>query len=123
MFKNKKIALAISLTLTMVVALAGCGSKSSSVDASKKEQVIKIGTSGGYFPFTFMNEKDELTGFEIDVWNEIGKRIGYKPEFASGKFSGLFGMLDLGKIDTISNQISITQQRKEKYLFRCSSNS
>lgn len=84
-------------------------------EGSKKE-VIRVGTSGGYFPFTY-TENDELKGFDIDVWNEIGKRLGKEVEFKQAKFSGLFGMLDTGKIDTISNQITITDKRLEKYDF------
>lgn len=72
--------------------------------------------SGRYFPFTFVKQ-DELQGFEVDVWNEIGKRNDYKVEFVTANFSGLLGLLETGRIDTISNQITITDARKAKYLF------
>ncbi|MGB6127214.1 MAG: amino acid ABC transporter substrate-binding protein [Psychrilyobacter sp.] len=81
-----------------------------------QKEVIRVGTSGGYYPFTY-TENDELKGFDIDVWNEIGKRTGKDIEFKQAKFSGLFGMLDIGKIDTVSNQITITDKRLEKYNF------
>lgn len=88
----------------------GCGKE------EVKKEAIRIGTSGGYYPFTY-TENDELKGFDIDVWNEIGRRVEKEVEFKTAKFSGLFGMLDTGKIDTISNQITITDKRKEKYIF------
>jgi len=88
----------------------GCGKEEIKKDA------IRIGTSGGYYPFTY-TENDELKGFDIDVWNEIGRRVEKEVEFKTAKFSGLFGMLDTGKIDTISNQITITDKRREKYVF------
>ncbi len=53
----------------------------------------------------------------MDVWNEIGKRNDYKMEFVTANFSGLFWLLVTGRIDTISNQITITDARKAKYLF------
>lgn len=77
---------------------------------------VKVGMSGRYFPFTFV-EKDQLQGFEVDLWNEIGKRNDYDVEFVTANFSGLFGLLETGRIDTISNQITITDERKAKYLF------
>ncbi|KDM92034.1 amino acid ABC transporter substrate-binding protein [Photobacterium galatheae] len=77
---------------------------------------VKVGMSGRYFPFTFVKQ-DQLQGFEVDVWNEIGKRNDYKVEFVTANFSGLFGLLETGRIDTISNQITITDERKAKYLF------
>ncbi len=83
---------------------------------AKADDVIKVGMSGRYFPFTFV-KKDVLQGFEVDVWNEIGKRTNSKVEFVTSNFSGLFGMLEAGHIDTISNQITITPARLEKYNF------
>jgi len=114
MFFGKKHLLVISIVLALILVIVGCSSKPSEEVGNNN---IKIGTSGGYRPFTFMNEEGKLDGFEIDVWNEIGKRIGYEVEYDTAEFSGLFGMLDTGKINTIANQITITEQRKEKYLF------
>ncbi|PSW07950.1 amino acid ABC transporter substrate-binding protein [Photobacterium rosenbergii] len=77
---------------------------------------VKVGMSGRYFPFTFVKQ-DQLQGFEVDLWNEIGKRNDYNVEFVTANFSGLFGLLETGRIDTISNQITMTEERKGKYLF------
>ncbi|WP_407333420.1 amino acid ABC transporter substrate-binding protein [Enterovibrio sp. 27052020O] len=84
--------------------------------ASLAQDDVKVGMSGRYFPFTFV-KLDELQGFEIDVWNEIGKRADYNVEFVTSSFSGLFGMLEAGHIDTISNQITMTEARTAKYAF------
>jgi putative amino-acid transport system substrate-binding protein len=77
---------------------------------------VKVGMSGRYFPFTFV-KLDQLQGFEVDLWDEIGKRNGYNVEYVTASFSGLFGLLDTGRIDTISNQITITPERQAKFLF------
>ncbi|WP_417616589.1 amino acid ABC transporter substrate-binding protein [Oceanisphaera sp.] len=77
---------------------------------------VKVGMSGRYFPFTFV-QQDKLQGFEVDVWNEIGERLDKEVEFVTTNFSGLFGMLETGRIDTIANQITITPERLEKYNF------
>ncbi len=97
----------------LITALILIISLSSTVYASTE---IKVGMSGRYFPFTFVKQ-DKLQGFEVDVWNEIGKRNDYNVEFVTANFSGLFGLLETGRIDTISNQITITDTRKAKYLF------
>lgn len=77
---------------------------------------VKVGMSGRYFPFTFV-EKDKLQGFEVDLWDEIGQRNGYQIEYVTASFSGLFGLLETGRIDTISNQITMTEARQAKFLF------
>lgn len=80
------------------------------------KETVKVGMSGRYFPFTF-SQRDVLQGFEVDVWNEIAKRGDYNVEFVTASFSGLFGMLEAGHIDTIANQITITPARLEKFAF------
>ena len=113
---KKKIIAILTVGLLAAVAFGGYSAVS---NQSKNEEAktIKIGMSGGYYPYTFKNNNNNLDGFEVDVWNEIGKRTGYKPEFVAASFSGLFGMLDTAKIDTIANEITVTDQRKAKYLF------
>ncbi|MGL5030692.1 MAG: amino acid ABC transporter substrate-binding protein [Aeromonas sp.] len=80
------------------------------------QETIKVGMSGKYFPFTFVKQ-DQLQGFEVDLWSHIAQRTGYKVEFVTASFSGLFGLLETGRIDTISNQITVTHDRKAKYDF------
>ncbi|WP_087023668.1 amino acid ABC transporter substrate-binding protein [Thaumasiovibrio subtropicus] len=77
---------------------------------------VKVGMSGRYFPFTFVKQ-DVLQGFEVDLWDEIGRRNDYNVEYVTANFSGLFGLLETGRIDTISNQITMTEARQAKYLF------
>jgi len=102
LFKKALIALVAVSSLLTVPAFA--------------QQTVKVGMSGRYFPFTF-SKKDVLQGFEVDVWNEIAKRSDYKVEYVTASFSGLFGMLEAGHIDTIANQITITEARTAKYAF------
>jgi putative amino-acid transport system substrate-binding protein len=86
-----------------------------SVPAFAKE-TVKVGMSGRYFPFTFVKQ-DQLQGFEVDLWDEISRRNDYQVEYVTANFSGLFGLLQTGRIDTISNQITITDERQTTYLF------
>ncbi|GAB6167671.1 hypothetical protein JCM1393_01310 [Clostridium carnis] len=108
---KKKIRLLLLIIMTLVI-FSGCA-------YNKKDESIKtinVAMSGTYYPFTF-SSGNSLEGFDVDVWNEIGNRLGYKIEFKTAAFSGLFGLLDSGKVNTISNQITITKERSDKYLF------
>ena len=104
MFKSIKLLAATLALSTSLIAPA------MAADA------VKVGMSGRYYPFTFV-QQDKLQGFEVDVWNAIGERLDRDVEFVTTNFSGLFGMLETGRIDTISNQITITPERLEKYDF------
>ena len=115
--KGKKVlALISSLALCMSV-LTGCSSeKEETAVKSEANEKLVVGVSTEYFPWCF-KENDENKGFEVDVWNEIGKRAGFDIEYQTAKFSGLVGMLDAGKIDTVAHQMSTTEERRAKYDF------
>ncbi len=81
-----------------------------------QEAPLRVGMSGQYFPFTFV-EQDQLKGFEVDVMDAVAAEMGREVEYHTANFSGLFGMLGAGRIDTVANQITITEERKEAYIF------
>lgn len=119
MFKNKK-NLFIVMTLVCSLIVVACGAKEEKKSESGKkvsnDSPIKVATSGKYYPYTYM-EDDKLKGFDVEIWEEIGKRLGRKIKWEITSFDGMFGMLDTGKVDSAANQISITPKRKEKYKF------
>ncbi|MCK0715536.1 amino acid ABC transporter substrate-binding protein [Chromohalobacter sarecensis] len=98
----------------MQYALAGLALSATALTAHA--DTLRVGMSGGYYPFTFV-EQDELKGFEVDVMNAVGEQTGDDVEFVTASFSGLAGMLDAKRIDTIANQITITPERQDKYVF------
>lgn len=81
-----------------------------------QDSTLRVGMSGQYFPFTFV-EQDELKGFDVDVMNALGKEMEREIKYETANFSGLFGMLESGRIDTVANQITITEDRKKAYVF------
>ncbi|WP_144821746.1 amino acid ABC transporter substrate-binding protein [Marinobacter piscensis] len=84
--------------------------------ALAQEKPLKVGMSGQYFPFTFV-EQDEIKGFEVDIMDALGKEMGRDIQYETANFSGLFGMLQSGRIDTVANQITITDERQKAYIF------
>lgn len=110
---KKRVSYLILTILILSGIIIGCVGKGNEATSNRK---LVVGTSGTYYPFTFASGEN-LEGFDIDVWKEIGERLNYDVEFKTASFSGLFGMLETGKVDTISNQITVSEERLEKYLF------
>lgn len=98
--------------VTAAIVAAGL----SGAATAQENETLRVGMSGGYFPFTFV-QQDELQGFEVDVMNAIGEETGLDIAFETMSFSGLVGALEAGRIDTIANQITITPEREEKFVF------
>jgi putative amino-acid transport system substrate-binding protein len=79
-------------------------------------ETLRVGMSGGYFPFTFV-QQDVLQGFEVDFMRAVAEKTGDDVEFVTMSFSGLIGALESGRIDTVANQITITPEREAKFVF------
>jgi len=106
-----------SILVVSIIGVIILGFLAFSMDSVEDENTLTVGMSGGYRPYTFLDDSGELKGFDVDVWKEIGNRIDYTIKFETSDFSGLIGKLESGQINTIANQITITEERQEKYDF------
>jgi cystine transport system substrate-binding protein len=105
-------AAAILQLAAFVPAQAG-----SNLDEIKSAGVLKIGTEGTYAPFTYHDASGALVGFDVEIGQEVAKRLGVKAEFLEGKWDGLIAGLDANRYDAVINQVGITEERKKKYDF------
>jgi ABC-type amino acid transport substrate-binding protein len=100
----------ISLFLALGLMLA-----TGSAFAAKK--TITVGTEGVYAPFTFEDKQGTLTGYDIEVLREAGKRAGFEVKFLPTPWDSMFLGLEAKKFDAVANQISKNPQREKKFLF------
>ena len=115
---------ALGVATLMLGGLAGCGSSGASDSQDSQDSqaesatTVRVGTEGAYAPYTYINDDDEIDGFDIQVVKEIDKRLDdYTFEFVPTEWDSMFSSLDAGKIDLVANQISKNDEREAKYLF------
>jgi L-cystine transport system substrate-binding protein len=136
-FYMKKISLVTLLLALTLILLAACGNNSNSatpaessanretsnpetqnsLEAIKASGKLRIGTEGTYAPFTFHDKDGKLTGFDIEIAEEVSKRLGVEPEFIETPWDGIFAGLDAKRFDAVFNEVTIRDDRKEKYDF------
>jgi len=105
--------IATALLATLVIAGCDDGKK-----AAENEKVLQVGTFGVSIGFSYKQNGKDYEGYDIAAVNAIAKKLGYdRVELTTADMTGLFGMLDSGKIDTIANQVEVNDKRREKYLF------
>jgi len=121
---TKKLFLLVSTLLIASVGFVGCTTSSGKKTESKNllatiksEGKIQIGTEGTYAPYTFHDKSGKLTGFDVEIAEEISKRIGVKPEFVETKWDGMIAGLAAKRFDMIANQVGINPDRQKKYDF------
>ena len=79
--------------------------------ASRDENVLIAGANIGNVPWEFQDTAGELIGFEIDLVNEVAKRLNREIEIINIPFNGLFSAVQSSRIDIAISSITITEQR------------
>ena len=109
------------LTVTVAGALlVGCGQKQeslNSLEAVQKAGKLTIGLDDSYPPMEFRDSKNNLVGFDVDLGNEIGKKLGVTTEYTTTDFNGILLALTSSKFNIILSGMSITDKRKESIDF------
>ncbi|WP_417714754.1 transporter substrate-binding domain-containing protein [Roseibium sp. SCP15] len=99
----------------MVVATLGVSQsvQADELDTIKENGVMRIAMSGAYPPFNFVNEQNEVVGFDPAIGAEIAKRLGVEVEVVTTAWDGIIGGLLANKYDAIVGSMSITDERKK----------
>ena len=104
----KKTVLALSL-------LVGLSATAASYAALP--QTVRIGTDTTYAPFSSKDAKGDFVGFDIDLGNEMCKRMQIKCTWVASDFDALIPSLKAKKIDAIISSLSITEKRQQEIAF------
>lgn len=110
----KKLFKLLFLTLTIFTTTF---SKENSLEKIQKKGEIIIGLDDTFAPMGFKDENGTIIGFDIDLANEVAKRIGVKATFKPSEWDGIVFALRSKKIDLVWNGMTITPAREKQILF------
>lgn len=97
---------------------AGTSGKTETASAQTEVKKIVVGTGTQFPNICFIDDKGNLTGYDVELVREIDKRLpDYQFEFKTMDFSNLLLSLQTKKIDFIAHQMEVNEERKEKFLF------
>ncbi len=101
--------------LILLGTVIGCGEKAPENSQALKK--IVVATDTNLVPMAFVDDQNQLTGFEPDLIKAIAEIAGFDIEIVSVAFPGLFGGLITGKFDLVISSITILEERKERMAF------
>lgn len=118
----KKIIVSL-VTILAIFALTACGApkdkatgKDQSWEKVQQAKKLTVATSGTLFPASYYNDKNELTGYDVDVIKEVATRLGLEVEFKEYNVDGQITSVDKGEADLAANDFNLTGERKEKFM-------
>ncbi|MNB72027.1 L-cystine-binding protein TcyA precursor [compost metagenome] len=118
----RKLGLGIA-ALALMAGLAACGNNSSNKEEANSTSTgaktkITIATGGMPKPFSYVNDNNELDGYDIQVVKEIFAGLPqYEIQFEKTEFPSIFAGLDSDRYQIGANNFASNAERREKYLY------
>ncbi|WP_257286220.1 transporter substrate-binding domain-containing protein [Endozoicomonas sp. SESOKO1] len=106
----KKIVATFALASAAFASLSFSG-------ISQAQETIRFGMEATYPPFEFFNEKNELTGFDVELANAICAELDATCEFNNQPFDSLIPGLKFRRFDAVISGMDITPTRMEQVAF------
>jgi len=105
----RRAFLAAAAALLAAVSIVGCGGNAADSDT------LRVGTEGTYSPFSYQGTDGKLTGYDVEIAQAVGAKLGKKVEFVQTPWDAIFAGLEAKRFDLIANQVTINDERKAKY--------
>ena len=107
----------LALAAALLVA-AGCGDDDGGGGGGGAglntitEGELRVGSDIPYAPFEFGRAPD-YEGFDVDIVNEIARRLDLEPRFVKTPFDPIFRNLAQGRFDMVASASTITPERQQ----------
>jgi polar amino acid transport system substrate-binding protein len=85
--------------------------------ALAQEPPLRTGVDGTFAPHAMPNLAGGIQGFNVDLANEIAKRLNRKITIDATQFSGLIPALQAGTYDFLAAPVTVTKERADNLLF------
>jgi polar amino acid transport system substrate-binding protein len=118
-------AAAVSVALALTACSTGTPTKASSATPAasaklnsllpaniRKAGTITIGSELDFPPFEYM-KGSTLVGFDVDVADDLGKKLGVKMSFVNANFDGLVVGVQAGRYDVAMSALADTPDREQ----------
>ncbi len=106
------IATGAALALSTSLSFAG-----ETLDRVMSEGVLKVATDANWAPQSFLNDNNEMDGFDVDVGRELAKRLGVEVEFVTPSWDIITAGNWNGRWDLSVGSMTPTESRAEVLSF------
>jgi cystine transport system substrate-binding protein len=110
-------ALLAALVVATLATMLPASGRADDLPEIRARGYLKIGTSGTAPPNTWVDAKNQLTGYDIDWGNMISRELGLPVRWIKVDFRGLLPALSSGQLDLVITGVRIRDQLKKVFLF------
>ncbi|MGO4620361.1 transporter substrate-binding domain-containing protein [Ensifer sp. 2YAB10] len=95
------------------LALATAAQAGETLDRVMSKKAMVVATNSGWPPQSYLDDSNQLVGFDIDVSREIGKRLGVEVSFETPEWATLTGGRWQGRYDVGVGSVTPTKPRAQ----------
>ena len=85
--------------------------------AVAQDKPLVVGVDGTFAPHAMPKLGGGVEGFNVDLINAIGAKMGRKVEIFAGQFSGLIPAMNAGQLSFVGAPTTVTPERAQNLLF------
>lgn len=85
--------------------------------AQAQDKPLVAGVDGTFAPHAMPKMGGGVEGFNVDLLEAIGRKMGRKVEVMAAEFSGLIPAMNAGRIDFVGAPTTVTPERAQNLLF------
>lgn len=105
--------LALFATAAAVAATIAAGAASFANQPSEPAPVLRIATEGAFAPWNATTADGKLVGFEIDLANDLCRRMRVRCAIVAQDWTGILPGLQQGRYDAVMAGVTVTIERAE----------
>lgn len=109
--------LAVFMLASVMTMAASAKGSDDLLKTIQERGTIIVGLEGDWAPWSYVDENDELTGYDVEVAKAIADKLGVEIQIVPGEWDGLFAGMDAGRYDMVVNGVEVTEERADKYDF------
>jgi len=110
---QKRLSMALFLSTVLFLAWAVSPVCAGVLEDIKSKGELVISSDANYAPQSFLNDKGQLDGFDIDVSKEVAKRLGVKVKFITPDWDLIVAGKWGGRWDLSIGSMTITDARSK----------
>jgi ABC-type amino acid transport substrate-binding protein len=100
----------------ILVVLSGGAQAQTTLEAVRAKGVLVAGSSAEYPPFEYVAD-GKLVGYDIDMADEIARRMGVKVQWEKIDFKGIVAALTAKRVDVLITALTWTPERASRIAY------
>ena len=114
---NDELRIAICYLL-FAICLVACAHPDDSWDRVLETGTLCVGMDASFPPFEMIAADEVLVGFDVDLAQELGRRLGVEVQFVANlPYDGLYDALAVGRVDAVISALVVNPAQMADFAY------